>query len=160
MLVWKLLERLGSDIFGSLPDSPGRSALKRALRVRKVWAAALGESLAQELQPGKVEGDQLQVLAASSAWLNEIRFLERRILKALEKAAPGLGLESIRARVASESERQQAAPEAPPPPLRPLDPDEVERIQEMVREIRDPALRERLVRVLEKAAARGDRPET
>lgn len=159
MVVWKLLERLGSDIFGSLPDSPGRSALKRALRVRKVWVEALGESLARELLPGKVEGGQLQVLAASSAWLNEIRFLERRILKALEKAAPGLGLTSIRARVASDAERGPA-PVAPAPPLRPLDPDEEARIQEMVREIRDPVLRERLTRFLEKAAARGDRPET
>lgn len=128
--------------------------------MRKVWVEALGESLAQELQPGKVEGSQLQVLAASSAWLNEIRFLERRILKALEKAAPGLGLESIRARVASDAERQEAAPPAPPPPLRELDPAEVTQIQEMVREIRDPALRERLARILEKAAARSTGNET
>lgn len=127
--------------------------------MRKVWVEALGESLAQELQPGKVEGDQLQVLAASSAWLNEIRFLERRILKALEKAAPGLGLTSIRARVASDAERKQAPP-APELPPRELEPSEVARIQEMVREIRDPALRQRLVRVLEKAAARRERPET
>jgi hypothetical protein len=150
------LERLGNELFGALPKGRGRSALKRALRVRRIWAEAVGESLSRELHPGKVEGDCLWISTASSTWLGEARFLEVEILRALEKADPELGIRRTRIRLDSSSPR--ALPGillAPTSPFRRLvAPEEQERIRDMVRGVRDEVLRDRLARLFEKVAAR------
>lgn len=102
-----------------------------------------------------VEDGRLDLFTASSTWLHEARFLEQRILRALEAASPGLGLKRIRIRLdpsaAAAPPREEPIASAPP---RPVSPEERERIQGVVRGVRDPEVRARLTRLFEKAASR------
>lgn len=157
------LKRLGSDIsdslFGEKGNSsetrPRRDAFLRSVRVRKLWRGLVGDDLAEQLRPGKIEGDTLFLSTSDSAWLMEARFLERKILSRLRDAAPDLDIGRIKVFLDA-----RARPAEPKPRVveKPLSPSKESAIQKVVEAIEDPKLRERLAKIFRMASQRQVEP--
>jgi len=51
------------------------------IRVWDIWEKAVGEAIADNTQPAAFKGDLLIVHAASSSWLQQLRFIKGDILR-------------------------------------------------------------------------------
>lgn len=67
--------------------------------VRAAWADLVGADVARAAQPVAIERDALIVLTASSAWSNQLVFLEPQILRGLRALPETPGLTRMRFRV-------------------------------------------------------------
>jgi hypothetical protein len=67
--------------------------------VRAAWADLVGADVARAAQPIAIERDALIVLTASSAWSNQLVFLEPQILRGLRALPETPGLTRLRFRV-------------------------------------------------------------
>jgi hypothetical protein len=67
--------------------------------VRAAWAELVGADVARAAQPVAIERDALIVLTASSAWSNQLVFLEPQILRGLRALPETPGLNRLRFRV-------------------------------------------------------------
>ncbi len=145
------MERFGRHILGAVPDPDLRRDLEVSLRLRKVWAGALGEPLARALAPGLLRSGCLTVLTAHSAWLTEARFHEARLKTALAEALPDLGIERVKLRLGRGRQGPSERP-APVPGVREVDPVVRQEISGLVEAVADPELRSSLQRLFERAS--------
>lgn len=58
---------------------------RTGVRLREVWAEALGEDLAAHAQPGPLRDGVLTVSVADAAWATQVRYLADRIAHSLNE---------------------------------------------------------------------------
>jgi hypothetical protein len=105
----------------------------------RAWERAVGTRIAARTRPARLERGVLHVVAASSAWAQELSLLGETIATRLRE--DGLSVTSLRFQVGKVEAPERLAPREPPrdmPPPAPLPPS----LRDALVRVDDPALRE------------------
>lgn len=81
-----------------LPSLLGRLGLERRFNEQKVltlWPSVVGDELAARTRATRVEGGVLYVHVDHGAWMQELHFMEKELLRRLRAQAPGVTLKKI-----------------------------------------------------------------
>ena len=73
------------DILGQLLRDEGASGMDDLLKVKKGWAAAVGEPLASKTEPMRLGDNKLYIRSEAHVWSQEIHYEKERIKGAIEK---------------------------------------------------------------------------
>jgi predicted nucleic acid-binding Zn ribbon protein len=83
--------------FASVPSDP------RVASLSGHWSRLVGEALAANSRPARVNGDVLAVEVTGSVWANELHLLKMPLMEKL-RSFPGLeGLQDVRCQIATRS---------------------------------------------------------
>lgn len=131
-------------------DELGVTGKLSRYQMQVCWPELVGSTLAQHSQPQRLQGRTLWVLTRAPAWSQELMMQQSAILEALARRFPKLKLEQLRCRVGTLRQT------APPPPVQPPEdlsaielPASVEyRLARLTEEVRDPQLRDSMLRAL------------
>jgi predicted nucleic acid-binding Zn ribbon protein len=91
----KRFSRVG-DILPTVLKSFGLDRRLREQEILAIWPGVVGEEIAARTQPIKIERGVLYVCVEHSAWMQELHFMEKEILRKLKESAPDIELEHIR----------------------------------------------------------------
>ena len=69
------------------------------IRVWDVWEEAVGEVIAANTRPAAFKGDLLIVNAASSSWLQQLRFLKPDIIQKINRILEGGAVQDIKFKI-------------------------------------------------------------
>lgn len=131
----------------------------RGYAVWGVWDQAVGETVAQQAQPTFVRGDTLIVKCSSSAWMQQLQFMKGTICKELNRLLGKEVVKDIRfqmgviARPTPETSSVNDQEVA-------LDDDEQARIDEALRPLQDPEVKEIVRRIMIKGASLNKKGES
>ncbi len=146
-----MLQRLSSSLRQAADDLHFSKGLRRG-RLLEAWVEAVGPLLAHQVAPADIQGETLHLICTSPTWSQEILLHQKAILDRLNRLLGDPPVRRLRCRIG----RFQPHPN-PPSPVREeryawdqvvLDEETSERIERLVAEIRDPALAERLKRLM------------
>jgi hypothetical protein len=116
-----------------------------------VWNQAVGETVAQQAQPSFVRGGILFVRCSSSAWMQQLHFMKGTIREELNRLLGKEVIKDIRFQMGMISRPN------PDPSIQDqeivLDDAEREKIDEILRPLRDPETREIARRIMIKGAS-------
>ncbi len=143
----KKLNKL-SSMLGSVLKAHGLQGSLGEYRVMGQWEKTVGAAIARHAQPRSVRGKKLFLSVDSPAWMQQLSLLKPEII---EKLNTNLGKDTVKDIMLTLGE--VAAPEhsAETAPVRmPLSAEERERIEQYIREVHDPDVRETIRRVIEK----------
>ena len=123
----------------------------RGYAVWGVWDQAVGETVAQQAQPAFVRGGVLFVKCSSSAWMQQLQFMKVTIRDELNRLLGNEVIKDIRFQIGTiscsthgeSSLKDQAVV---------LDDAERERIDEALRPLKDPEVKEIVRRIMVKGA--------
>ncbi len=104
---------LGSALGRFAPGSGGAKATDPIVLLGAAWAEIVGEGMAANSHPAKLEGDTLIVTTASSGWSQQLSFLTETVLAALAARLPNAGIAKLRFRVGKLPRRGSAAVSRP-----------------------------------------------
>jgi predicted nucleic acid-binding Zn ribbon protein len=91
----KRFARVG-ELLPTVLKSIGLGQRLKEQEVLGIWAQVVGEEIAARTQPLRVERGVLYVRVDQSAWLQELHFMEKEILRKLKEKAPDVELVRIR----------------------------------------------------------------
>jgi predicted nucleic acid-binding Zn ribbon protein len=91
----KRFARVG-ELLPTVLKSIGLGQRLKEQEVLGIWAQVVGEEIAARTQPLRVERGVLYVRVDHSAWLQELHFMEKEILRKLKEKAPDVELVRIR----------------------------------------------------------------
>jgi hypothetical protein len=124
----------------------------RGYAVWGVWDQAVGETVAQQAQPTFVRGGTLFVKCSSSAWMQQLQFMKGTICKELNRL---MGREAVK-----DIRFQMGIIDRPTPGEAAINNQEVvlddaerERIDEALRPLQDPEVKEIVRRIMIKGAS-------
>jgi hypothetical protein len=120
-------------------------------QAREAWPAAVGPAIAAASQPARLTRDAIWVQCRSAAWVSELTMLQADLRARLGERVTGLP-----ERIRFELGDVVRAPEAVRgTPLQGPDPAVSARAHELVSEVSDPVLRERIREAIELSLRRG-----
>ena len=134
-------------------------AKMRGYAVWGVWDQAVGETVAQQVQPAFVRGGVLFVKCSSSAWMQQLQFMKGTICKELNRLLGTEVVKDIRFQIGMIDRPGHGESSAADQEIV-LDDSERERIDEALRPLPDPEMREIVRRIMVKGASinkKGDR---
>ena len=123
------------------------------IKVREAWREAVGEGFARRAAPTELIGSTLHVVVESPAWAHELRFLEKDIVDRVNlkyrELAPGSGASPVKRL----KMHRGVLPALPPPPkakdpLPKPTPEESWGVEDRLRDVKDPEIREAARRLL------------
>lgn len=83
-----------------LENTPNYENKKRELEIFASWTPAVGERVAAHAQPVRLLDDgTLIVVAKSSAWMHQLKYLEQQILAKLRTQIKGSPVKALRFRL-------------------------------------------------------------
>ncbi len=91
----KRFARVG-DILPTVLKSIGLDQRLKEQEILAIWSDVVGKEIAERTQPIKVERGVLYVRVDHSAWVQELHFMEKDILRRLKEKAPAVDLVRIR----------------------------------------------------------------
>ncbi|MBP2681853.1 MAG: putative RNA-binding protein containing Zn ribbon [Candidatus Krumholzibacteriota bacterium] len=91
----KRFARVG-ELLPTVLKSIGLGQRLKEQEVLGIWAQVVGEEIAARTQPLRVDKGVLYVRVDQSAWLQELHFMEKEILRKLKEKAPDVDLDRIR----------------------------------------------------------------
>jgi predicted nucleic acid-binding Zn ribbon protein len=143
----KKLDRL-SRTLGSMLKARGLGSRLSEYRVFGQWEKAVGPVIARHAQPQALRGKKLTLVVDSPAWMQQLSLLKPELVEKVNKTLGKETIKDITLRIGELESREQ-------PPEEPLvsyvlNQDEREKIEDYVRGISDPAIRESVSRVIEK----------
>lgn len=143
------------DVIRGLLRGWGLDRLSREQRVFAVWEEALGE-LAKKARPVAVHDGQLVVAVKDNVWMTELSFQKDKLKKKLNQALGAGVIRELRFKIGAwaeegegEGERERGGEGE-----RELGPEEMKEAESAAGVIKDPRLREQVLRVLTNAARR------
>jgi hypothetical protein len=116
-----------------------------------VWIKAVGETVAQQAQPAFVRGGTLFVNCSASAWMQQLQFMKGSIRDALNRLLGNEAIKDIRFQIGEIARPTRIEP-APEEREVVLDQAELKRIEEALRPLADPEMREIARRIMVKEA--------
>jgi hypothetical protein len=151
MLRWsmaKKLDRLSSTL-GRMLKARGLQGQLSEYRIFGQWEQTVGAVIARHAQPQGVRGKKLFLSVDSPAWMQQLSLLKPEII---EKVNRNLGKDAIKEIALKLGEIvPMKGPQAEEAPARlPLNAEEREKIEQYMREVHDPDVREAIRRVIEK----------
>jgi hypothetical protein len=123
--------------------------------IRKRWSQIVGNPLAEHTFPLHLRFRKLTLLVDSPAWMQELCYLQPELLRRLQEALGDSVLSEIRFTVGS-FPRKDAPDQGAAENLKPLSNEELSLIQESLRPIKNPDVKESLRRLMERALQAGD----
>ena len=117
-----------------------------------VWDQAVGETVAQQAQPNFVRGGILFVKCSSSTWMQQLQFMKGPIRKELNRLLGKEVIKDIRFQIGTISPPSHDEPSAADQEAV-LDDAERERIDEALRPLSDPEMKEIVRRIMIKGAS-------
>jgi predicted nucleic acid-binding Zn ribbon protein len=148
-------QRVGSILEKTLKNMSLEGKLKQH-EVWNVWDDVVGEHVSRHAQPEFMKSGILFVKVSSSPWMQQLHYMGKGIIKALNARLGLLIVEEIRFKLGEiDPSRKQASspPQSPPPTPSPAK-DTPKRIQKALSPIRDMKIREILGRVMLKDLGR------
>ena len=91
----KRFARVG-DILPAVLKSVGLDRKLKEREILSIWPGAVGAEIAARTQAVKIDRGILYVRVEQSAWMQELHFMERELLKKLKKMAPDIEIKRIR----------------------------------------------------------------
>ena len=91
----KRFARVG-DVLPTVLKSIGLDQKLKEQEVLEIWARVVGEEVAARTRPVKIEKGVLFVHVDQSAWMQELHFMEKEIIKKIKEQAPDVDLKRIR----------------------------------------------------------------
>ena len=105
-----LAEKNASESIGNiLPGVLNNLGLDKAFdeaRLRKEWSRIVGEPMSSRCYPTKVREGVLYIAVENNVWMQEIRFLQKQIVKRIKESFPELEIKGIRIGLERESGRE------------------------------------------------------
>jgi len=117
-----------------------------------VWEKAVGDTIAQQAQPAFMRGGVLFVKCASSAWMQQLQFMKGKICEQLNRLLGKEVIKDIRFQMGMIDSRPHGEPSAKNQEIV-LDAAEQARIDEALRPLADPEMREIARRIMIKEAS-------
>jgi predicted nucleic acid-binding Zn ribbon protein len=117
-----------------------------------VWEKAVGETIAQQAQPAFTRGGVLFVKCASSAWMQQLQFMKGQICEQLNRLLGKDVIKDIRFQMGMIDRPAQGASSAKDHKVV-LDAAEQARIDQALRPLADPEMREIARRIMTKEAS-------
>jgi hypothetical protein len=151
---------VASALSRSLTGLPGRGRdLKLGYRLQLAWPRIVGELMARYLFPVDVSGDRLTIGVTSAVFMQEAEYQRDSLLSNISKEVGEGTIRQLSFRMLPKAPKA-----APPPPKksvttdapRPLSDEQAAHLEEELKRIADPALREQMRRVLSRALERHD----
>ncbi len=143
----KKLDRL-SYTLGSMLKARGLGGRLNEYRVFGQWEKSVGPVIARHAQPQTVRGKKLTLVVDSPAWMQQLSLLKPEIV---EKVNRTMGQEAIKTITLRLGEVESLDRPMEEPPVRAvLGRDDREKIENYVRGISQPDIREAISRVIEK----------
>ena len=84
------------DILPGVLSSIGMDEKMEEAKLLKEWPEIVGEAVARRSAPRCIIKGQLYIEVENSAWMQEIRFHQGKILERIKERFPGLKLKGIR----------------------------------------------------------------
>lgn len=148
-------------VIGSAFPGLGLGSLLMEHEIKKNWQRVIGDSLSQKTSPTRLRNKTLYVTVSSSAWMNELSFHKREILKKIGEIIgkdavteiifkPGSG---VPMRSMGRAEKNSAKSECP---KRELTQGEKLFIEKVTSVIKDPELRKALKKAMENLKRHGN----
>ncbi len=91
----KRFARVG-DVLPTVLKSIGLDQKLKEQEVLGIWARVVGEEVAARTRPIKIDRGVLYVHVDQSAWMQELHFMEKEIIKKIKEQAPDVDLKRIR----------------------------------------------------------------
>jgi predicted nucleic acid-binding Zn ribbon protein len=91
---------LGS-IIETLLASCRKDTCRGLAEILRVWKEAVGEAVALNARPEAIKGKSLLVHVSSSAWMQQLRFLEKEMIRKRNEAAGPDLVREIRFKIGS-----------------------------------------------------------
>lgn len=120
----------------------------RERKVLKLWDRVVGESIASHTRAYRVQKGKLWVRVDSSSWLNELLFFKEKIKEKINQELGKGVIREVYFRMGRVEKRPPPPPPPPPKKKRRLTPEKREKIEEMVRKLKDKRLRETFRKIL------------
>jgi predicted nucleic acid-binding Zn ribbon protein len=117
-----------------------------------VWDKAVGETIAQQAQPAFMRGSVLFVKCSSSAWMQQLQFMKGQICAQLNQLLGKEVIKDIRFQMGMIDSRPHGEPSTKEQEVA-LDDAEQARIDEALRPLADPEIREIARRIMIKEAS-------
>jgi predicted nucleic acid-binding Zn ribbon protein len=127
-------------------------AKMRGYAVWGVWDQAVGETVAQQAQPAFVRGGTLFVKCSSSAWMQQLQFMKVTIREELNRLLGKEVIKDIRFQIGTIARPTHDESSVKDQEVV-LDDAEHERIEEALRPLQDPEVKEIVRRIMVKGAA-------
>lgn len=124
----------------------------RGYAVWGVWDQAVGETVAQQAQPTFVRGGILFVKCSSSAWMQQLQFMKGKIREELNRLVGSEVVKDIRFQMGTIARPSHDEPSVADQEVA-LDDAERERIDEALRPLQDPEVKEIVKRIMIKGAS-------
>jgi hypothetical protein len=124
----------------------------RGYAVWGVWDQAVGETVAQQAQPTFVRGGILFVKCSSSAWMQQLHFMKGTIREELNRLLGKEMIKDIRFQMGTVSRSGHGEPSVNDQQVM-LDDAEWERIDEALRPLQDPEVKEIVRRIMIKGVS-------
>ncbi|MGE0488592.1 MAG: DciA family protein [Vulcanimicrobiota bacterium] len=144
------MEKLSRFLSGTVKDLNAAKGI-RGQRIHQAWPKVVGELLARQSQPLVIKGSTLYVRVSAAAWAQELQLRQRDILERLAKELGQNPLRDLRCRVGSVERTKSLVQDKPPSPNLErvtLEPARLAEIKAVAAGLNDPALREKLEKVM------------
>ena len=142
--------KVDSILAASFPNL-GIAAKLKEYKLLKAWKECVGPNIAKRAAPTRLIGGTLYCAVSSSPWMTELNYQKREIIERLNRT---LGESVVKEIILKVGQVVQMGPPAPPPLpsiKRELTGDEMEKIEEATKGIKDKKLQDILKRIMEKA---------
>lgn len=153
----RLGEVLEKVVMSAGHDPKTREKLKQGFkenRIYAIWEDAVGETLAGHAQPDRIQRGYLTVFVSDSAWMQELQFLKSEIKKKLNNKLGRGMVRDIRFQIGNISEKKKpdkgsrSAQKNAAQNLTVIDSSILAEVDEHVKDIKDPGVRESVRRYL------------
>ena len=91
----KRFARIG-DILPAVLKSCGLDKKLKEREILSMWPDVVGPDIAARTEAVRVENGVLYIHVEHGAWMQELHFMEREIVRKLRERAPGIDLKRIR----------------------------------------------------------------
>lgn len=141
--------KVDSILAASFPNL-GIAAKLKEYKLLKAWKECVGPNIAKRAAPLRLMGGTLYCAVSSSPWMTELNYQKREIIERLNRTLGESAVKEIILRV-GEVVQEGALPPPLPSIKRALTGDEIKKIEEATKGIKDKKLQDILKRVMEKA---------
>jgi len=134
-----------SQVLEKILPSYGLNARLAEWSLKAKWREIVGEQVAAHSQPIRLSFKRLVVMIDSPAWVQHLTFLKPELIEKLKRSLSGEPITEITFRVGSLSESTPALkPSSSIMPRPCLNAEEIALVEEYLRPLEDPALKERV----------------
>ncbi len=137
-----------SSILDEILKARGMGSRLKESRVFGRWEKIVGAVIARHAQPQSVRGKKLSVQVDNSSWMQQLSLLKPELIEKVNRALGGGAIQDITLRLGEVAVSSKPTEDAAPPAS--LDEGERRKVEQYIKDIKDPVVKEALRHVIEK----------